>query len=156
MSEQRSRHAASPRDDTRTEPRRVDRSASDSGDDADTDADIDIDAVDVDPSLDVQAQSARTNRWRPTVRQGIGLWALIAVGWAVVPADHPVQIAVAVSGVYASVLLPTALYLDYRERRPESSARRAVRETASELLDCVRDARPGRDGATRSTCSCNR
>ncbi|ELZ96201.1 hypothetical protein [Haloferax sulfurifontis] len=150
MSEQRFRHAASPRDDTRTESRRADRSASDSGDDADADT------ADVDPSLDVQAQSARTNRWRPTIRQGIALWALIGVGWAVVPADHPVQIAVAVSGVYASFLLPTALYLDFRARRPESSARRAVRETASELVDRARDAHPGRDGASRSTCSCNR
>ncbi|MFC7130184.1 hypothetical protein [Haloferax chudinovii] len=145
MSEQRFRHAASPRDDTRTESRRVDRSASDSGDDADADA-----------TSEVQSQSARTNRWRPTVRQGIALWALIAVGWMVVPADHPVQIAVAVSGVYASLLLPTALYLDYRERRPESSARRAVRETASDLVDCVRDTRPGRDSGSHSSCSCNR
>ncbi|WP_255516705.1 hypothetical protein [Haloferax sp. KTX1] len=104
----------------------------------------------------VQARSARPNRWRPTIRQGIALWALIAVGWAVVPADHPVQIAVAVSGVYASLLLPTALYLDFRARRPESSARRAVREAAGELVDRVRDARPGRDGTARSTCSCNR
>ncbi len=145
MSERTVRHAASPRDDTRTESSRADRSPSESRGDADADV-----------SPVVQARSARPNRWRPTIRQGIALWALIAVGWAVVPADHPVQIAVAVSGVYASLLLPTALYLDFRARRPESSARRAVREAAGELVDRVRDARPGRDGTARSTCSCNR
>ncbi|POG54367.1 hypothetical protein [Haloferax marisrubri] len=145
MSERTFRHASSPRDDTRTESRRVGRSASEPSGDADVSA-----------APDVQARAARTDRWRPTVRQGIALWALIAVGWAVVPADHPLQIAVAVSGVYASLLLPTALYFDYRERRPESSAGRAVSETASELADRVRSVRPGRGGATRSSCSCNR
>ncbi|WP_233521827.1 MULTISPECIES: hypothetical protein [unclassified Haloferax] len=100
----------------------------------------------------------RTNRWCPTIRQGIALWAIIAVGWAVIPADHPMQIAVAISGVYASLLLPTALYFDYRERRAESSAEGRVRETAGALADRVRDALPGRGSSTRasSSCSCNR
>ncbi|RDZ62666.1 hypothetical protein C5B90_16005 [Haloferax sp. Atlit-12N] len=144
MSERTLRHASSPRDDTRTESPRADRPAFESSDDA---------AAHGGP--DAQAQPTLANRWRPTVRQGIALWALITVGWAVVPADHPLQIAVAVSGVYASLLLPTALYFDFRERRSESNAA-VLRETASELADRVRGALPGRGGATRSSCSCNR
>ncbi|MFK5605036.1 hypothetical protein [Haloferax volcanii] len=146
MSERTFRHASTLSDDARAESHRTDRPASESGDDADIDA------------ADVQSRSARTNRWCPTIRQGIALWAIIAVGWAVIPADHPMQIAVAISGVYASLLLPTALYFDYRERRAESSAEGRARETAGALADRVRDALPGRGSSTRasSSCSCNR
>ncbi|WP_049968790.1 hypothetical protein [Haloferax prahovense] len=149
MSERTLRHASSPRDDTRTESPRADRPAFESS--------VDVDAAaDADGGPGARAQSTPANQWRPTVRQGIALWALIAVGWAVVPDDHPLQIAVAVSGVYASLLLPTALYFDFRERRPESSLRRAVRGTASAFAARARGALPGRGGATRSSCTCNR
>jgi len=147
MSERTFRHASALSDDARAESHRTDRPASEPSDDAGMDA-----------AADVQSQSARTSRWCPTIRQGIALWGLIAVGWAVIPADHPMQIAVAVSGAYASLLLPTALYFDYRERRAESSAEGGVRETAGALANRVRDALPGRGSSARasSSCSCNR
>lgn len=146
MSERTLRHASSPRDDTRTESPRADRPAFESSGDADADAD---------GGPDARAQSTPANRWRSTVRQGIALWALIAVGWVILPADHPVQIAIAVSGVYASFLLPTALYFDFRERRAESNAV-TFREVARAFAARARCALPGRRGATRSSCPCNR
>ncbi|ELZ94491.1 hypothetical protein C440_09943 [Haloferax mucosum ATCC BAA-1512] len=54
------------------------------------------------------------------MRQGAALWAFVALGWRLIPADHPAQIAVVFSGLYGAVLLPTAIYFDFRERTSSS------------------------------------
>ncbi|GCF14270.1 hypothetical protein Harman_22050 [Haloarcula mannanilytica] len=44
-------------------------------------------------------------------------WAAVAAAWLVVPAGHPFQLGVTLSGLFAAPLLPVALCCDYRQAR---------------------------------------
>ncbi|WP_396611274.1 hypothetical protein ACH9L7_13835 [Haloferax sp. S1W] len=78
--------------------------------------------------------------WQQAIRQGLVLVVLVVLGWVVVPADHPAQIAVVFGGVYAAFLLPTALYFGYQGGNTTMRVQKIV---------CCRS------GLRGSKCQCN-
>jgi hypothetical protein len=73
------------------------------------------------PTEDGTAAGAATGRdrdgWLAVWRQGLALWAAIAVGFVLVPAGHPVELGLAVSAVLASPMVPFGLYYSETGRR---------------------------------------
>ncbi|ELZ81016.1 hypothetical protein C453_18805 [Haloferax elongans ATCC BAA-1513] len=89
---------------------------------------------------DAEPISSQRQQWRQAARQGLALWGLVVLGWLVVPADHPAQIAVGFGGMYAAILFAVALYFGYR---------------GGETAACVRKVVGCRVGLRRSRCQCD-
>ncbi|WP_135301878.1 hypothetical protein [Haloarcula amylovorans] len=68
---------------------------------------------------DVGATSGQlpTHNWRPTVVHGALLWTLLLAVGALVPTGHPSSLGVTVVSVFATPVLPVALFFDYRQAR---------------------------------------
>lgn len=79
------------------------------------------------------------HNWRHTVSYGLVFWAAVAAAWLLVPAGHPLQLGVVLSGLFAAPLLPVALCCDYRQARRIGACEPDVRAYLSNL---------GRDIAT--------
>jgi hypothetical protein len=57
------------------------------------------------------------HNWRHTVVYGVVSWTVVATAWLILPAGHPFQLGITLSGLFAAPLLPVALWCDYRQAR---------------------------------------
>ncbi|QIO21984.1 hypothetical protein [Haloarcula sp. JP-L23] len=69
------------------------------------------------PASDASRGRLPAHNWRPTVVHGAILWTLLLGAALVVPAGHPLELGVAVAGVFVLPTLPVALCCDYRQAR---------------------------------------
>jgi len=84
-----------------------------------------------------------THNWRHTVIYGVVFWAVVAATWLAVPAGHPFQLGVTLSGVFAAPLLPVALCCDYRQARRVGTCDPGLRAYLSNLVRDIKTAVTG-------------
>ncbi|KZX47342.1 hypothetical protein [Haloarcula sp. K1] len=84
-----------------------------------------------------------THNWRHTVIYGVVFWAVVAAAWLAVPAGHPFQLGVTLSGLFAAPLLPVALYCDYRQARRVGTCDPGLRAYLSNLVRDIKTAVTG-------------
>ncbi|MBV0903621.1 hypothetical protein [Haloarcula salina] len=85
-----------------------------------------------------------THNWRHTVVYGLVFWAVVIGAWIAVPAGHPFQLGVALSGLFAAPLLPVALCCDYRQARQFGTCEPGVRAYLANLATDLATALAGR------------
>ncbi|MBX0322133.1 hypothetical protein EGH21_03705 [Halomicroarcula sp. F13] len=90
------------------------------------------------PASDASRGRVPTHNWRPTVVHGAVLWALLLGAALAVPAGHPLELGVAVAGVFVLPVLPVALCCDYRQARRAGTCGPGV---AAYLANLARDVR---------------
>ncbi|WP_254279907.1 hypothetical protein [Haloarcula marina] len=78
------------------------------------------------------------HNWRPTVVHGALLWVVLAVAATLVPAGNPLEIGVAVVGVFTGPVLPVALSCDYLQSRRAGACAPGLR---AYLANVARDVR---------------
>ncbi|MDS0220509.1 hypothetical protein NDI54_03990 [Haloarcula sp. S1AR25-5A] len=83
------------------------------------------------------------HNWRHTVIYGAVFWAVVAAAWLVVPAGHPFQLGVTLSGLFAAPLLPVALCCDYRQARHVGTCDPGPRAYLSNLVRDIKTAVTG-------------
>jgi hypothetical protein len=84
-----------------------------------------------------------THNWRHTVIYGVVFWAVVAAAWLAVPAGHPFQLGVTLSGLFAAPLLPVALCCDYRQARRVGTCDPGLRAYLSNLVRDIKTAVTG-------------
>ena len=84
------------------------------------------------------------HNWRHTVVYGAVFWTVVATAWLAVPAGHPFQLGVTLSGLFAAPLLPVALWCDYRQARRVGTCDPGVRAYLSNLRRDITTAAIGR------------
>ena len=84
------------------------------------------------------------HNWRHTVVYGLVFWAVVLGAWVAVPAGHPFQLGVALSGLFAAPLLPVALCCDYRQAREFGTCDPGVRAYLANLATDLATAITGR------------
>jgi len=84
-----------------------------------------------------------THNWRHTVVYGAVFWAIVAAAWLAVPAGHPFQLGVTLSGLFAAPLLPVALWCDYRQARGFGTCDPGVQAYLSNLIRDIKTAGTG-------------
>lgn len=75
---------------------------------------------------------------------GLVFWAVVLGAWVAVPAGHPFQLGVALSGLFAAPLLPVALCCDYRQAREFGTCDPGVRAYLANLATDLATAITGR------------
>jgi hypothetical protein len=83
------------------------------------------------------------HNWRHTVIYGVVFWAVVAAAWLVVPAGHPFQLGVTLSGLFAAPLLPVALCCDYQQARRVGTCDPGPRAYLSNLVLDIKTAVTG-------------
>ncbi|MFB6224322.1 MAG: hypothetical protein ABEH86_11700 [Haloarcula sp.] len=99
-----------------------------------------------DTSSQLRGDELPVHNWRHTVIYGVVFWATVVGGWLVVPASHPLQLGVALSGLFAAPLLPVALYCDYHQARRGGTCDPGLRAYLSNLVRDITTAVTGRSG----------
>ncbi len=85
-----------------------------------------------------QANVPETN-WRSAIAQGAAVWMALIVGFAVLPAGHPLLDGIAASTLLGAPLLPVALFMDLRQARRASNCPPTIGVYFSNLLADVAD-----------------
>jgi hypothetical protein len=96
-----------------------------------------------DASSRIRGYELPTHNWRHTVVYGVVFWAVVAAAWLAVPAGHPFQLGVTLSGLFAAPLLPVALCCDYRQARHVGTCDPGFRAYLSNLVRDVKTAATG-------------
>ncbi|KAA9406207.1 hypothetical protein Har1131_05075 [Haloarcula sp. CBA1131] len=95
------------------------------------------------PSSRIRRYELPTHNWRHTVIYGVVFWAVVAAAWLAVPAGHPFQLGVTLSGLFAAPLLPVALCCDYRQARRVGTCDPGLRAYLSNLVRDIKTAVTG-------------
>lgn len=103
---------------------------------------VTVDTPDDSPSR-IRGYELPTHNWRHTVVYGIVFWAVVAAAWLAVPASHPFQLGVTLSGLFAAPLLPVALWCDYRQARGFGTCDPGPRAYLSNLVRDIKTAGTG-------------
>ncbi|KOX93621.1 hypothetical protein [Haloarcula rubripromontorii] len=91
----------------------------------------------------VRGYELPTHNWRHTLIYGVVFWAVVAAAWLAVPAGHPFQLGVTLSGLFAAPLLPVALWCDYRQARAVGTCDPGLRAYLSNLGRDIKTAGTG-------------
>ena len=91
----------------------------------------------------IRGHELPTHNWRHTVVYGVVFWAVVAAAWLAVPASHPFQLGVTLSGLFAAPLLPVALWCDYRQARGFGTCDPGLRAYLSNLIRDIKTAGTG-------------
>jgi hypothetical protein len=97
-----------------------------------------------DSSSRIRGYELPAHNWRHTVLYGVVSWAVVAAAWLAVPAGHPFQLGVTLSGLFAAPLLPVALCCDYQQARRVGTCDPGLRAYLSNLVRDVKTTVTGR------------
>jgi len=96
-----------------------------------------------DASSGARGYGLPAHNWRHTVVYGVVSWTVVTAAWLAVPAGHPFQLGITLSGLFAAPLLPVALCCDYRQARRVGACDPGIRAYLSNLVRDIKTAVTG-------------